>query len=205
MQMVRVFSCGKTELSPSASITTFPFQAHTLNFVMHWKTGKTSFTVVKTGGLKSMPKRDKDTYAGKWCNSDFHWKKHQGTIYKKAIVLKGHEWSLSNESAGGNVQEAPREIGTNDLMVDEWTLGYFLMTRENQITDSPDASWCWDRFMGKRVLRQTMLAIAVIYGSDLYKKCTPFDDIFQLFKMDRGALSPVWIPFGNIVPSFQRD
>lgn len=43
--------------------------------------------------------------------------------------------------------------------------------------------------MGKRVLRQTMLAIAVIYGSDLYKKCTPFDDIFQLFKMDRGVLS----------------
>lgn len=43
------------------------------------------------------------------------------------------------------------------------------MTREKQKTDSPDASCYWDRFMGKRVLRQTMLAIAVIYGSDLYK------------------------------------
>lgn len=44
---------------------------------------------------------------------------------KKAIVFKGHEWSLSNESAGENVQEAPREIGTSDLMVDEWTVGVF--------------------------------------------------------------------------------
>lgn len=65
MQIVRVCSCGNaTELSPSASITTFPFQALTLNFIMHRKTDKTSFTVVKTGGLKSMPKRDKETYAG---------------------------------------------------------------------------------------------------------------------------------------------
>lgn len=105
-------------ISP-ASITTFPFQAHTLNFVMHRKTGKTSFTVVKTGGLKSMPKRDKETYAGKRRNSDFHWKKHQSTMYKKAIVLEGHEWSLSNEPEGGDVQELTREIGTNDFIVDE--------------------------------------------------------------------------------------
>lgn len=47
------------------------------------------------------------------------------------------------------------------------------MTRENQIADSSAASCYWDRFMGKRGLRQSMLAIAVIYGSDLYKEFTP--------------------------------
>lgn len=45
---------------------------------------------------------------------------------QKAIVLGGHEWSLSNESEGGNVQEATREIGTSDLIVDKWTVGLFL-------------------------------------------------------------------------------
>lgn len=87
-------------ISPSACITTFPFQAHTLNFVMHRKTGKTSFTVVKTGGLKSMPKRDKETYAGKQHNSDFHWKKHQSTMYKKSNCSWG-TWVIYEQWARG--------------------------------------------------------------------------------------------------------
>lgn len=57
-------------------------------------------------------------------------------------------------------------------------LGYFFMARENQIADSPAASCYWDRFLGKRRLRQTMLAIAVIYDSDLYKKITPMGSCF---------------------------
>lgn len=64
--MVGVFPCGNAiELSPSTSITTFPFQAHVLSLIMHKKTAKASFTAVKTGGLKSVPTRDKATYAGK--------------------------------------------------------------------------------------------------------------------------------------------
>lgn len=96
----RSFSLWKCNSSPSTSITTFPFQAHVLSLIMHKKTAKASFTAVKTGGLKSVPTRDKATYAGKWCNSDFHWKKHQSTIYKKAIILEWHEWSLCNDIRG---------------------------------------------------------------------------------------------------------
>lgn len=89
-----------TELSPPASITTFPPQAHALSLIMHRETVKTSCTVVKTGGLKSVPTRDKATYAGKWWNSDFHWKKQKSTMYKKAIVLEWHECSLCHDIRG---------------------------------------------------------------------------------------------------------
>lgn len=66
MQMVRVCPGGNAiEPSPSVSITAFPFQAHALSVIMHRKTVKTSFIAVKTGALKSVPTRDKATYAGK--------------------------------------------------------------------------------------------------------------------------------------------
>lgn len=71
MQMVRVCPCGNArELPPSASSTTFPLQAHAPSLIMHGKTVKSSSTVT-TGGLKSVPTRDKATYAGKCCCSDF--------------------------------------------------------------------------------------------------------------------------------------
>lgn len=84
MQMVRVFACGNTrELPPAASINTFSLQIHAPSLVLYGKTVKSSFIV--TGGLKSAPTRDKETYAGKRCYSDFHWREHQSTAYKKLL------------------------------------------------------------------------------------------------------------------------
>lgn len=135
MQMVRVCPCGNTtELSPPASITTFPLQAHALSLIMHRETVKTSCAVVKTGGLKSVPTRDKATYAGKWWNSDFHWRKQKSTIYKKAIVLEWHECSLCHdirgrECPGGcsvcNEQSTHQRTWQSHLTVVKWAVGVF--------------------------------------------------------------------------------
>jgi len=87
--MVRVCPCGNAiELSPSASITTSPLQACALSLIIHRKPVNICFTAVKTGGLKSVPTRDKATYAGEWWDSDFHWREHQSTTYKKTIILE---------------------------------------------------------------------------------------------------------------------
>ena len=65
------------------------------------------------------------------------------------------------------------KIGTNDLIMDEWTVGVFFIAVGNWIAYNTAASCYPDRFMGRRRLRQTMLAITVICGSKLYKKLTP--------------------------------
>lgn len=137
-----------------------------------------------------MPTRDKATYAGK-CDAiqTFIGRSTKAQYRKKQLFLSDMSDLSAMTSEGGNVQEATlsvmsrahaREIGTSDLIVDEWTAGVYFIAGENQIADSTAASCSQDRFMGRRGLRQTMLAIAVIYGSKLYKKLTPRGSLFQL-------------------------
>lgn len=106
------------------------------------------------------------------------WKSTKARYTKKQLFLRDMSdlWAMNQRE--GMFRRLPGKLVPVIWLLMGGQLGYFLMIRENQIADSPAASCYWNRFMGKRGLRQTMLAIAVIYGSDLYKEFTPVRSCF---------------------------
>lgn len=105
MQMVRVCPYGNArELPPPASSTTFPLQAHAPSLIVHGKTVKSSSTVT-TGGLKSVPTRDKATYAGKCCYSDFDSDSEIKELFTVRVPFPLSE--IRNGDVGGAVGSAP--------------------------------------------------------------------------------------------------